>query len=116
MRMLSLRGAGRVAERFMTTNNSFSAGLCGSVQALRLRWLRKQVRAYCVPSHMVIALNCGVRYETVAPHDCYWVPADKIHDLMRSCDDVGVPAITFWIFAPETIQISAADDSGFLEA
>ena len=84
------------------------------------RRLLGQVRAFAVPRHIGLILDgnrrFGRRYNLSRPDDVYMMGADKLDELLEWCIDLGIPAITLWVFSTENRKRPPDEVSGILAA
>ena len=84
------------------------------------RRLLGQVRAFAVPRHIGLILDgnrrFGRRYNLSRPDDVYMMGADKLDELLEWCIDLGIPAITLWVFSTENRKRPAQEITGILAA
>ncbi|MDN5872839.1 MAG: polyprenyl diphosphate synthase [Sinobacteraceae bacterium] len=83
------------------------------------RLLRK-VRARPVPRHIGIILDGNRRYgrsnHLTKFEAIYASGADKLDDLLDWCVELGIPAITLWVFSTENLDRDALEISGLMAA
>jgi short-chain Z-isoprenyl diphosphate synthase len=86
--------------------------------ALYERRLLRQVAGRAVPRHVGLILDGNRRYARdyglPDPLDAYGRGADKLDDLLAWCRQLGIPAVTLWVFSTENFRRSAAEVSGIL--
>ncbi len=88
------------------------------VYALYERRLLRQVAGRAMPRHVGLILDGNRRYARdyglPDPLDAYGRGADKLDDLLGWCRQLGIPAVTLWVFSTENFRRSAAEISGIL--
>ena len=82
--------------------------------------LLQQVRAFAVPRHVGLILDGNRRFGRKnglrRSEDIYMAGANKLDDLLEWCFDLGVPAITLWVFSTENSKRPADEVTGILAA
>jgi short-chain Z-isoprenyl diphosphate synthase len=88
--------------------------------ALYERRLLRHVAGRPVPRHVGLILDGNRRYardyDLPDPLDAYGRGADKLDDLLEWCRQLGIPAVTLWVFSTENFRRSAAEVAGILGA
>jgi short-chain Z-isoprenyl diphosphate synthase len=88
--------------------------------ALYERRLLRQIAARAVPRHVGLILDGNRRYARDSclpdPLDAYGRGADKLDDLLEWCRQLGIPAVTLWVFSTENFRRSATEVAGILGA
>ncbi len=83
------------------------------------RLLRK-VQAQPMPKHIGLILDGNRRYgrlkQLTEPQAIYTNGADRLDDLLDWCVDLGIPAITLWVFSTENLDRAPEEVSGLLAA
>ena len=84
------------------------------------RRLLRQVAGRAVPRHVGLILDGNRRYAREYglpdPLDVYGRGAKKLDDLIEWCRQLGIPAVTLWVFSTENFRRSAAEVAGILGA
>jgi short-chain Z-isoprenyl diphosphate synthase len=84
------------------------------------RRLLRQVRGRRVPQHLGIILDGNRRYalEQGVPdlREAYALGAERLDDVLEWCAEVGVPAVSLWVFSTDNFRRSATEISGILSA
>ncbi len=84
------------------------------------RRLLRQVRGRSVPQHLGIILDGNRRYalEQGVPdlREAYALGAERLDDVLEWCAEVGVPAVSLWVFSTDNFRRSATEISGILSA
>jgi short-chain Z-isoprenyl diphosphate synthase len=84
------------------------------------RRLLRQVAGRAVPRHVGLILDGNRRYAREYglpdPLDVYGRGATKLDDLIEWCRQLGIPAVTLWVFSTENFRRSAAEIAGILGA
>jgi short-chain Z-isoprenyl diphosphate synthase len=84
------------------------------------RRLLRQVRGRSVPRHLGIILDGNRRYalERGVPdlREAYALAADRLDDVLEWCAEVGIPAVSLWVFSTDNFRRSAKEVSGILSA
>ncbi len=84
------------------------------------RRLLRQVERETLPRHIGIILDGnrrhGRRRGLSAPREIYQCGADKLNDVLDWCAELGIPAITLWVFSTENFKRSPGEVSGILAA
>ena len=98
----------------------------GSSQLLRFlywvyeRQLLRQVERGTLPRHIGIILDGnrrhGRRRGLGDPREIYQCGADKLNDVLDWCAELGIAAITLWVFSTENLKRSPGEVSGILAA
>jgi short-chain Z-isoprenyl diphosphate synthase len=82
--------------------------------------LLRQVRACPIPRHIGLILDGNRRFgrenNLNRPDDIYLAGANKLDDLLDWCIELGVPAITLWVFSTENRKRSPDEVTGILGA
>jgi len=88
--------------------------------ALYERRLLRQVTGRAVPRHVGIILDGNRRYAREYglpdPLDAYGRGAEKLDDLLEWCRQLGIPAVTLWVFSTENFRRPAGEVAGILGA
>jgi short-chain Z-isoprenyl diphosphate synthase len=86
--------------------------------ALYERRLMRQVHRRAVPRHVGLILDGNRRYAhdygLPDPLDAYGHGAEKLDDLLEWCRQLGIPAVTLWVFSTENFRRPAAEIAGIL--
>jgi short-chain Z-isoprenyl diphosphate synthase len=84
------------------------------------RRLLREVQANSIPRHIGIILDGNRRYGREQglddPRQVYDMGARKLDEVLDWCADLGVPAITLWVFSTANLDRSATEVCGILEA
>ena len=84
------------------------------------RRLLRQVRGRSVPQHLGIIIDGNRRYalEQGVPdlRDAYALGAERLDDVLEWCAEVGIPAVSLWVFSTDNFRRSATEISGILSA
>jgi short-chain Z-isoprenyl diphosphate synthase len=84
------------------------------------RHLLKRVRAGVVPRHIGIILDgnrrFGQRRQLTDPRAIYSLGADKLDAVLDWCAELGIGAVTLWVFSTQNRNRSAREVSGILAA
>src|SRR4030095_733241 len=87
---------------------------------LYARLLLRQVRDRVVPRHLGIILDGNRRFalERGVPdlREAYALGADKLDDVLEWCAEVGIPAVSLWVFSTNNFRRPATEISGILAA
>jgi short-chain Z-isoprenyl diphosphate synthase len=81
--------------------------------ALYERRLLRQVAGRAVPCHVGLILDGNRRYAQdyglPDPLDAYGRGAEKLDDLLAWCRQLGIPAVTLWVFSTQNFRRSEAE-------
>ncbi len=84
------------------------------------RRLLGQIDARSMPRHVGIILDGnrrhGRRRGVSDPKDIYQPGAEKLDDILGWCAELGIPAVTLWVFSTENLKRSPVEVSGILSA
>ena len=84
------------------------------------RRLLRQVRGRSVPQHLGIIIDGNRRYalEQGVPdlREAYALGAERLDDVLEWCAEVGIPAVSLWVFSTDNFLRSATEISGILSA
>jgi len=84
------------------------------------RRLLRQVRGRRVPQHLGIILDGNRRYalERGVPdlRKAYALGAERLDDVLEWCAEVGISAVSLWVFSTDNFRRSATEISGILSA
>jgi short-chain Z-isoprenyl diphosphate synthase len=84
------------------------------------RRLLQQVRGRSVPRHLGIILDGNRRYalERGVPdlREAYALAAERLDDVLAWCAEVGIPAVSLWVFSTDNFRRPAKEISGILSA
>jgi short-chain Z-isoprenyl diphosphate synthase len=84
------------------------------------RRLLGQVRGGLLPRHVGIILDGNRRYARERglsdPREVYGPGAQKLDDVLDWCGELGIPAVTLWVFSTENLERSPEEVSGILSA
>lgn len=87
---------------------------------LYARLLLGQVRGRAVPRHLGIILDGNRRFalQRGVPdlREAYALGADKLDDVLEWCAEVGIPAVSLWVFSTNNFRRPATEISGILAA
>ena len=92
----------------------------GSLYYLYERRLLRGVRQHQVPAHVGIILDGNrrhsERHRIYDPREIYALGARKLDDVLEWCVELGVPAVTLWVFSTENLDRPPDQVSGILSA
>jgi len=84
------------------------------------RRLLRQVRGHDVPRHLGIILDGNRRYalERGVPdlREAYALGAEKLDEVLEWCAEIGIPAVSLWVFSTDNFQRPPNEISGILSA
>ena len=84
------------------------------------RWLLRQLRQGPMPRHVGIILDGNRRHARRRgvgdPREIYQFGADKLDDALDWCAELGIAAVTLWVFSTENLKRSPAEVFGILTA
>jgi short-chain Z-isoprenyl diphosphate synthase len=84
------------------------------------RRLLRQVRGRRVPQHLGIIIDGNRRYalEQGVPdlRKAYALGAERLDDVLEWCAEVGISAVSLWVFSTDNFRRSATEISGILSA
>lgn len=84
------------------------------------RRLMREVRMAALPHHVGIILDGNRRYGRQHglhdPREIYRRGAEKLDDVLRWCRELGIPAVTLWVFSTENLKRPTEEISGILSA
>ena len=84
------------------------------------RRLLRQVRGRSVPQHLGIIIDGNRRYalEQGVPdlREAYALGAERLDDVLEWCAEVGISAVSLWVFSTDNFRRSAMEISGILSA
>src|SRR6266446_7729412 len=87
---------------------------------LYARLLLGQVRGRPVPRHLGIILDGNRRFalERGVPdlREAYALGADKLDDVLEWCAEIGIRAVSLWVFSTNNFRRPATEISGILSA
>lgn len=90
------------------------------IYRLYQRRLLRKVRRQAMPQHIGLILDGNRRHARLnnltEPQAIYATGADRLDDLLGWCVDLGIPAITLWVFSTENFDRRAEEVSGLLAA
>lgn len=82
------------------------------------RHLLRQIRRRPVPRHVGIILDGNRRYALAQrladPREVYRLGARKLDEVLDWCGELGIPAVTLWVFSTENLSRSPEEVSGIL--
>jgi short-chain Z-isoprenyl diphosphate synthase len=88
--------------------------------ALYERRLLAELRHGRMPGHIGIILDGHRRYARARgltdPKEIYALGARKLDDVLDWCGELGIPAVTLWVFSTENLRRPAEEVSGILGA
>ncbi len=94
--------------------------MTGLVYYLYERRLLRQVRRRPAPCHVGIILDGNRRYARelglADPREVYGLGARKLDEVLDWCGELGIPAVTLWVFSTENLSRSPEEVSGILSA
>ncbi len=94
--------------------------LQGILYRLYERRLLRHVCAAALPRHVGIILDGNRRYAReqglVRPNDVYAIGARKLDEVLDWCGELGIGAVTLWVFSPENLGRSEQEVSAILAA
>jgi short-chain Z-isoprenyl diphosphate synthase len=109
-----------------TTNRGFYGKRAAPSQLVRfLYWIYErrllhQIERRSLPRHIGIILDGnrrhGRRRGLGDPREIYQCGADKLNDVLDWCAEVGINAVTLWVFSTENFKRSQSEVSGILGA
>jgi short-chain Z-isoprenyl diphosphate synthase len=83
-------------------------------------WLLHQIQEGLMPRHVGIILDGNRRHARRRgvgdPREIYQLGADKLDDALDWCAELGISAVTLWVFSTENLKRSPAEVSGILAA
>ena len=83
-------------------------------------WLLRQLQQGPMPRHVGIILDGNRRHARRRgvgdPREIYQFGADKLDDALDWCAELGIAAVTLWVFSTENLKRSPAEVSGILTA
>ena len=84
------------------------------------RRLLHQLEQRSLPRHVGIILDGNRRHARRRglgdPREIYQCGADKLNDVLDWCAELGIPAVTLWVFSTENLKRSPGEVSGILAA
>src|SRR5437867_10930991 len=84
------------------------------------RRLLRQVRCRSVPQHLGIIIDGNRRYalEQGVPdlREAYALGAERLDDVLEWCAEVGIPAVSLWVFSTDKFRRAATEISGIFSA
>jgi short-chain Z-isoprenyl diphosphate synthase len=83
------------------------------------RRLLHQLKRGSLPRHVGIILDGNRRHARrrgLDPREIYQYGADKLDDILDWCAELGISAVTLWVFSTENLKRSPAEISGILAA
>jgi short-chain Z-isoprenyl diphosphate synthase len=83
------------------------------------RRLLHQLKRGSLPRHVGIILDGNRRHARrrgLDPREIYQYGADKLDDILDWCAELGISAVTLWVFSTENLKRSPAEISGILTA
>jgi len=94
--------------------------MIGLVYYLYERRLLHEVRGGTMPRHVGIILDGNRRYARerglADPQEAYRLGARKLDEVLDWCGELGIPAVTLWVFSTENLSRSPEEVSGILSA
>ena len=92
----------------------------GFLYRLYERRLLRQIRGGSLPRHVGIILDGNRRHGRsvgiTEPKEVYGLGAQKLDDILEWCAELGIPAITLWVFSTENFRRSVEEVSGIFSA
>jgi len=92
--------------------------MTGPLYYLYERHLLRQVRGGPVPHHVGLILDGNRRYARerglADPRKVYGLGARKLDEVLDWCGELGIPAVTLWVFSTENRSRSPEEVSGIL--
>ena len=83
-------------------------------------WLLRQIQQGLMPRHVGIILDGNRRHARRRglgdPREIYQIGANKLDDALDWCAELGIGAVTLWVFSTENLKRSPAEVSGILAA
>ena len=83
-------------------------------------WLLRQLQQGPMPRHVGIILDGNRRHARRRgvgnPREIYQFGANKLDDALDWCAELGIAAVTLWVFSTENLKRSPAEVSGILTA
>jgi short-chain Z-isoprenyl diphosphate synthase len=90
------------------------------VYYLYQRRLQRRVSAAALPRHIGIILDGNRRYgqqrQLKDPRQIYGLGADKLDDMLDWCAELGIAAVTLWVFSTDNRHRSTHEVSGIIGA
>jgi len=84
------------------------------------RWLLRHVRQQPVPRHVGIILDGNRRFGRdigiLDPRAIYALGARKLDDVLDWCAELGIPAVTLWVFSPDNLLRAPEEVAGIFAA
>ena len=84
------------------------------------QWLLRQLQEGAMPRHIGIILDGNRRHArrrgTGDPREIYQYGANKLDEALDWCAELGIAAVTLWVFSTENLKRSPAEVSGILAA
>ena len=84
------------------------------------QWLLRQLQEGSMPRHIGIILDGNRRHARRRgvgdPREIYRIGANKLDEALDWCAELGIGAVTLWVFSTENLKRSPADVSGILAA
>src|SRR6266403_969361 len=84
------------------------------------RRLRRQVRGQDVPRHLGIILDGNRRYALGRSmpdvREAYALGAEKLDEVLEWCAEIGIKAVSLWVFSTDTFHRPPTEVSGILSA
>ena len=97
-----------------------AGGVFAPLYGLYEQRLLRQIRTVAAPRHIGLIIDgnrrYGRQYNLNDPADVYMAGADKLDELIDWCIEVGVPAITVWVFSAENHKRAPEEITGILGA
>jgi short-chain Z-isoprenyl diphosphate synthase len=90
------------------------------VYRLYERRLLRSVARESLPRHVGIILDGNRRHARALgiadPREIYRLGAQKLDDVLEWCVELGIPAVTLWVFSPENLRRPAEEVAGIFAA
>jgi undecaprenyl diphosphate synthase len=110
----------KAAERKISATRNIRSLLLDALYWLYERRLRGQIEARTMPRHVGIILDGNRRHGRQRglndPLEIYQRGADKLDDVLEWCAELGIPAVTLWVFSTENVKRPPIEVSGILAA
>ena len=83
-------------------------------------WLLRQLQQGPMPRHVGVILDGNRRHARRRgvgdPREIYQIGANKLDDALNWCAELGIAAVTLWVFSTENLKRPPAEVSGILTA
>ena len=92
--------------------------MTGLLYYLYERRLLRQVRGEAMPRHVGVILDGNRRYARerglADPSEAYRLGARKLDEVLDWCGELGIPAVTLWVFSTDNLSRPPEEISGIL--